>query len=70
MLYVRVDISPKLFKKSIAVVGSRKMTNYGREVTEILVRDLVSAGFTIISGLAYVWIHTRIELPSGMGARL
>ena len=53
VLYVRGDLSPKLFKKSIAVVGSRKMTNYGREVTEILVRDLVSAGFTIVSGLAY-----------------
>ena len=38
--------------KCIAVVGTRKMTNYGREVTEILVRDLVAAGFTIVSGLA------------------
>lgn len=36
----------------IAVVGTRKITNYGREVTEFLVRDLVSAGFAIVSGLA------------------
>ena len=53
VLYVRGDLSPSLFRKSIAVVGTRKMTNYGREVTEVLVRDLVVAGFTVVSGLAY-----------------
>jgi len=53
VLYVRGELSPKFFKKSIAVVGARKMTSYGREVTEVLVRDLVFAGFTIVSGLAY-----------------
>ncbi len=52
VLYVRGEIDQQLCKKSVAVVGTRKMTSYGREVTEILVRDLVSAGFTIISGLA------------------
>ena len=52
VLYVRGEINPKYFKKSIAVVGTRKMTTYGREVTEVLVRSLVDAGFTIISGLA------------------
>jgi len=39
-------------KLAMAVVGTRKMTSYGREVTEILVKDLVAAGFTIVSGLA------------------
>ncbi len=39
-------------QSSIAVVGTRKITNYGREVTEILVAELVNAGFTIVSGLA------------------
>lgn len=38
--------------KSIAVVGTRKITNYGREVTRLLVAQLVNAGLTIISGLA------------------
>ncbi|MAG59771.1 DNA-protecting protein DprA [Candidatus Woesebacteria bacterium] len=37
---------------SVAVVGTRKMTSYGREVTERLVTELVNAGVTIISGLA------------------
>lgn len=38
--------------KSIAVVGTRKITNYGREVTRLIVAQLVSAGLTIVSGLA------------------
>jgi len=38
--------------QTIAVVGTRKITQYGREVTEILTRDLVQNGFVIVSGLA------------------
>ena len=37
---------------TIAVVGTRKTTQYGREVTKILTQDLVASGFTIVSGLA------------------
>src|SRR3989344_2908508 len=47
VLYVRGSI-PKS-GRVIGVVGTRKMTSYGREVTEILVRDLVAAGFTVVS---------------------
>lgn len=39
--------------KILAVVGTRKITSYGDSVTRQLVADLVSAGFTIVSGLAY-----------------
>src|SRR3989338_214328 len=38
--------------ESIAVVGARRTTQYGREVTKILTEELVANGFTIISGLA------------------
>ncbi|MEN8904544.1 MAG: DNA-processing protein DprA [Clostridiales bacterium] len=38
--------------KSIAVVGSRNHSNYGRIVTEKLVKELVKNDFTIISGMA------------------
>jgi len=38
--------------KSIAVVGSRKFTDYGQRVAENLTRDLVRASLTIVSGLA------------------
>lgn len=36
----------------IAIVGTRKITQYGRDVTEMFTQDLVAAGFTIVSGLA------------------
>ncbi len=37
---------------AIGVVGTRKITGYGRSVTEKFTQDLTSRGFTIISGLA------------------
>ena len=54
LLYVRgnPEILPKL-DRTIAVVGTRMITSYGEAVTRQLTADLVGAGFTIISGLAY-----------------
>lgn len=37
---------------AVAIVGSRKMTAYGKEVTERFSSELASIGITIISGLA------------------
>ncbi|MCI0705355.1 MAG: DNA-processing protein DprA [Planctomycetia bacterium] len=37
---------------AIGIVGSRSCTGYGKRVTEQLARDLVRAGYTIVSGLA------------------
>lgn len=39
--------------KTIAIVGTRKVTSYGAEVTDRLARDLVGYGYTIVSGMAY-----------------
>jgi DNA processing protein len=36
----------------LAVVGTRKVSNYGKQITIDLVRNLAKAGLTIISGLA------------------
>ncbi len=38
--------------KSVGVVGTRKISSYGRSVTEKIVEELVSCGVTIVSGLA------------------
>lgn len=37
----------------LAIVGSRKNTEYGQRVTNLIVPDLVRAGLTIVSGLAF-----------------
>jgi DNA processing protein len=39
-------------EKSIVVVGTRTMSNYGKDVINYFVPRLVEAGYTIVSGLA------------------
>jgi DNA processing protein len=39
-------------ERSIAIVGSRFASTYGRIVTEGLSRDLAKSGFTVVSGMA------------------
>lgn len=51
ILYYKGEILPE-DDMAIGIVGTRKMTGYGKMVTENFTRDLVSAGLTIISGLA------------------
>src|SRR5439155_9012180 len=38
--------------RAVALVGTRRATDYGRAVAERLARDLASAGVTVVSGLA------------------
>jgi len=40
-------------RPKVAIVGSRKMSAYGRAVTDNLARQLAGCGVVIISGLAY-----------------
>lgn len=42
-----------IFYKCAAVVGTRRMSRYGRQVVEEVVPRLVAAGYTIVSGLMY-----------------
>lgn len=39
-------------KNAFAIVGTRKVSGYGRTVTEQLTEELVNAGLTVVSGLA------------------
>jgi len=51
VLYVRGTLLPE-DECCLAVVGTRRATVYGRQVTEELVTDLARSGITIVSGLA------------------
>jgi len=50
-LFVKGKLTNSEF--NLAVVGTRKCTPYGRQVTEELVSDLAAKGITIVSGLAF-----------------
>ena len=43
---------PKGSAKVAAIVGSRRPTAYGREVTQMIARELAQAGVIVISGMA------------------
>jgi len=49
-LYVRGELLPQ-DEWAVAVVGTRNVSTYGREVTHRLVTDLVRHNVTIVSGL-------------------
>ena len=51
LLYYKGTLTPDT-GFNIAVVGSRKHTNYGQQVTNQIVTDLTRNGLTIVSGLA------------------
>ncbi len=64
VLFYRGTIRPE-HGQAIAVVGTRTPSNYGKVVTSEIVRQLVSHGFTIVSGMARgvdaIAHHTAIQ---------
>ncbi len=51
LLYIRGKFT-KEDELALAVVGTRKISSYGKQVTPEIVRDLASSKITIVSGLA------------------
>jgi DNA processing protein len=51
VLYLRGQILPA-DEWAVAIVGTRRVTAYGRQVTESVVQKLVNCGITVVSGLA------------------
>jgi DNA processing protein len=51
-LYARGDVARALSQPAVAIVGSRHCSTYGRNVAEMLSRELAGRGVTIVSGLA------------------
>ncbi len=52
-IYYRGKLETIDFSKCLAVVGSRRITSYGRQVLEKFIPDFVSSGVTIVSGFMY-----------------
>ncbi|HVF69872.1 MAG TPA: DNA-processing protein DprA, partial [Xanthomonadales bacterium] len=55
VLYVKggLDFENLENRRTIAIVGTRRITEYGKQVTHNLTLDLVNSGFIIVSGLAF-----------------
>jgi DNA processing protein len=51
VLYVRGELTPA-DEVAVAIVGTRRVTPYGREVAHQLASGLAAAGVTVVSGLA------------------
>ncbi len=52
-LYFIGKWDPDIFKTAVAIVGSRKMTDYGSRVVEKIIPSLVMQGKTVVSGFMY-----------------
>lgn len=53
VLYCKGNLELLASSKTIGVVGARKITSYGKDVTEKLVSELIPYGFCMVSGLAF-----------------
>ena len=52
-LYYKGEWNNDIFENCLAVVGSRRLTSYGRRMTELLVSEIAAQGITIVSGFMY-----------------
>jgi DNA processing protein len=52
VLYVKGQLDPMQIERSIAVVGTRRPTNYGQRLAKSISKELAQAGVLIISGMA------------------
>ncbi len=52
-LYYKGNWNPEIFTYCLAVVGTRRMTSYGKRIAEQLVGEIASFGITIVSGFMY-----------------
>jgi len=51
-LYARGGLSLSAYGESLAIVGTRRPTHYGKRLAESLARDMASLGALIVSGMA------------------
>lgn len=68
-LYYKGSWDKNIFANCLAVVGSRKMTTYGRMITNKLVTEIAKAGITIVSGFMFGVDATAHKAAVDSGAR-
>ncbi len=68
-LYYKGNWDKKIFENCLAVVGSRRMTSYGQQITNKLISEIASRGITIVSGFMYGIDATAHKTALDVGAR-
>lgn len=68
-LYYKGKWDGEIFENCLAVVGSRRMTTYGKQVVERIVGEAAAAGITIVSGFMYGVDETAHEAALRVGGR-
>lgn len=66
-LWYKGQLSETLFNKTVAVVGSRRMSRYGKQALAEIVPRLVEEGYTTVSGFMYgidIEMH-RLTIEAG-----
>ena len=52
-LYYKGGWNQSIFENCLAVVGSRRMTSYGKLACQKIVQEIASSGITVVSGFMY-----------------
>ena len=68
-LYYKGSWDDSIFENCLAVVGSRRMTSYGKQITEKIVGQIAASGITIVSGFMYGIDATAHQAALDVGGR-
>ncbi len=68
-LYYKGNWDKSIFSQCLAVVGARRMTADGKQITDLLVSELAAAGLTIVSGFMYGIDATAHQAAISAGGR-
>ena len=68
-LHYRGNWDMSLFENCLAVVGSRRMTSYGQQITNKLISEIASRRITIVSGFMYGIDATAHKTALDIGGR-
>jgi DNA processing protein len=67
--YYKGNYDEIIFKNCLAVVGSRRLTSYGKRAAEQIVGEIAAVGITIVSGFMYGGDATAHKAALDVGGR-